>query len=181
MTDLMNGFSLRCLRHASNHDRTPARASNGSPRDLANFRDEVERMIERVWSDPFVSLKAPDRWFGDFRQGAFTPKLDVTDEKDALRVAVEVPGVDLKDLDIECQDGLLTIKGEKKHETERREDGCYRTERSHGFFRRTVPLPAEIDASKAEARFDKGVLTVRLPKTERAQAQTTKIAVKAGG
>ena len=92
-----------------------------------------------------------------------------------------MPGVDLKDLDIECQDGLLTIKGEKKHETERREDGCYRTERSHGFFRRTVPLPAEIDASKAEARFDKGVLTVRLPKTERAQAQTTKIAVKAGG
>ena len=181
MTDLMNGFLLRCLCHASNHDRTPAHASNGSPRDFTNFRDEVERMVERVWSDPFVSLEAPDRWFGDFRQGAFTPELDVTDEKDALRVAVEVPAVDLKDLDLECQDGLLTIKGEKKHETERREDGCYRTERSYGFFQRSVPLPAEVDASKAEAQFAKGVLTIRLPKTERGKAQTTKIAVKPAG
>ena len=181
MTDLKTWSPFRFLRHEKNHDRTPARAGNGSPRGFADFRGEVERMIERVWSDPFVSLEAPDRWFGDFRQGAFTPKLDVTDDKDALRVAVEIPGVELKDLDLECQDGLLTIKGEKRHEETKKEEGCYRTERSYGWFQRTVPLPAEIDASKAEARFDKGVLTVRLPKTERAQAQTTKIAVKAGG
>lgn len=181
MTDLKTWSPFRFLRHEKNHDRTPARAGNCSPRGFADFRGEVERMIERVWSDPFASLETPDRWFGDFRQGAFTPKLDVTDDKDALRVAVEIPGVELKDLDLECQDGLLTIKGEKRHEETKKEEGCYRTERSYGWFQRTVPLPAEVDASKAEAKFDKGVLTIRLPKTERAKAQTTKIAVKAGG
>ncbi|MFN9758916.1 MAG: Hsp20/alpha crystallin family protein [Planctomycetota bacterium] len=168
MTDLKTWSPFRFLRHEKNHDRTPARAGNGSPRGFADFRGEVERMIERVWSDPFASLETPDRWFGDFRQGAFTPKLDVTDDKDALRVAVEIPGVELKDLDLECQDGLLTIKGEKRHEETKKEEGCYRTERSYGWFQRTVPLPAEIDASKAEARFDTGGLTVRPPKPERA-------------
>lgn len=181
MTDLKTWSPFRFLRHEKANSQPPARAGNGVPRNFANFRDEVERMIERVWSDPFASLETPDRWFGDFRQGDFSPKLDVTDDKDALRVAVEIPGVELKDLDLECQDGLLSIKGEKKHEETKKEEGCYRTERSYGWFQRTVPLPAEVDASKAEAKFDKGVLTIRLPKTERAKAQTTKIAVKAGG
>lgn len=182
MTDLKTWSPFRFLRsNKHDHSQPPARLGNGVPRNFANFRGEVERLIERVWSDPFASLESPDRWFGDFRQGEFSPKLDVTDEKDALRVAVEIPGVDRKDLDIECQDGLLTIKGDKKHEESKKEDGCYRTERSYGFFQRTVPLPAEIDASKAEAKFADGVLTIRLPKTERAKAQTTKIAVKPAG
>ena len=180
MTDLKTWTPFRFLRHEKTNNQTPARVGNGVPRNFVNVRDEVERMMDRVWSDPFASLETPDRWFGDFRQGDFTPKLDVTDDKDALRVAVEIPGVELKDLDIECQDGLLSIKGEKKHEETRKEDGCYRTERSYGYFQRTVPLPAEIDANKAEAKFDKGVLTIRLPKTERAKAQTTKIVVKPG-
>ncbi len=180
MTALKTWTPFRFLRHEKTNNQTPARVGNGVPRNFVNVRDEVERMMDRVWSDPFASLETPDRWFGDFRQGDFTPKLDVTDDKDALRVAVEIPGVELKDLDIECQDGLLSIKGEKKHEETRKEDGCYRTERSYGYFQRTVPLPAEIDANKAEAKFDKGVLMIRLPKTERAKAQTTKIAVKPG-
>lgn len=180
MTDLKTWTPFRFLRHEKTNNQTPARVGNGVPRNFVNVRDEVERMMDRVWSDPFASLETPDRWFGDFRQGDFTPKLDVTDDKDALRVAVEIPGVELKDLDIECQDGLLSIKGEKKHEETRKEDGCYRTERSYGYFQRTVPLPAEIDANKAEAKFDKGVLMIRLPKTERAKAQTTKIVVKPG-
>jgi HSP20 family protein len=181
MTDLKTWSPFRFLRHDANQPNPPARLGNGVPRNFADFRNEVERMMDRVWSDPFAGLEAPDRWFGDFRQGAFAPKLDVTDEKDALRVAVEIPGVDGKDLDIECQDGLLSIKGEKKHEESKQEDGCYRTERSYGFFQRSVPLPAEVDASKAEAQFAKGVLTIRLPKTERGKAQTTKIAVKPAG
>ena len=180
MTDLKTWTPFRFLRHEKANHQPPARVGNGVPRNFVDFRAEVERMIDRVWNDPFASLETPDRWFGDFRQGDFTPKLDVTDDKDALRVAVEIPGVEMKDLDIECQDGLLSIKGEKKHEETRKDEGCYRTERSYGFFQRTVPLPAEIDANKAEAKFDKGVLTIRLPKTERAKAQATKIAVKAG-
>ena len=101
MTDLKTWTPFRFLRHEKANHQPPARSGNGVPRNFVDFRAEVERMIDRVWSDPFASLETPDRWFGDFRQGDFTPKLDVTDDKDALRVTVEIPGVETKDLAIE--------------------------------------------------------------------------------
>lgn len=151
----------------------------GNPLGLVTLRDEMDRMFERFWSNPMALTENQDRWFGDFSKLEFTPKLDVTDDKDFLRVTLEVPGVDMKDLDVEVQDGVLTISGEKKQEATTNEEGCYHTERSYGFFRRAIPLPTEVETAKAEAKFDRGVLIVKLPKTEQAKQSAKKIAIKA--
>ena len=148
------------------------------PDNLATLRDEMDQMFERFWTNPLAALETKDRWFGDFRTGEFLPKLDVTDDASFLKVTMETPGVEMKDLDIEVQDGVLSVSGEKKQEETTKDEGCYRTERSYGFFRRAIPLPAEVDANKAEARLDKGVLTIKLPKTEAAKKQSVKVAVK---
>jgi len=87
--------------------------------------------------------------------------------------------MDEKDIDIALNGDSITIKGEKKEETEEKEKDYYRMERSYGIFTRTVPLPEEVDTEKAEARFNKGVLTVTLPKTEETRNKTKKIKVEA--
>lgn len=74
------------------------------------------------------------------------------------------------DIQLDFQNGSLLLRGEKKQSNESKEEGYYRTERSYGFFQRSVPLPAEVDVDKAEATFKNGVLDVRLPKTEPKQS-----------
>ena len=178
MADLMKWTPFRFTRGRARQADVPVRSTTTMPMTLASMRDEMDRMFERFWTDPFAALDAGDRWFGNFSAAEFQPRLDVTDDKNNLRVTLEVPGMDGKDLTIEVQDGVLTVSGEKKQETTSEDEGCYHTERSYGAFRRAVPLPAEVDSAKAEAKFDKGVLTIKLPKTERAKQQAVKIAVK---
>lgn len=176
MANFKSWFPFRFNRPTRNPEN-PVR--NGeTPMSLAALRSDMDQMFERFWTNPMAALETKDRWFGDFRSGDFLPKLDVTDDAAALRVTLETPGVDMKDIDIEVQDGVLTIAGEKRQEEQSRDEGCYRTERSYGYFRRAVPLPAEVDANKAEARLEKGVLTIKLPKTEAAKKQAVKVAVK---
>lgn len=178
MVDLKKWFPFRFPRQRGRNPELPARTNASMPMSLTAMHDEMERMFERLWSNPMAALDSQDRWFGDFSQREFLPKLDVTDDKNFLRVALEVPGVDGKDIDVEVADGVMTIRGEKKHEETSNEEGCYRTERSYGSFRRSIPLPTEVDAQKAEAKFDKGVLTIQVPKTERGKAGATKVPIK---
>src|SRR5690606_22764517 len=96
----------------------------------------------------------------------FAPSVEVSDEENAIRVTAELPGMAKEDVNLQIDEGMLIISGEKKSQTESSDNGVYRTERYFGHFQRTVPLPEEIDFERAEARFEKGVLDVRLPKTE---------------
>jgi HSP20 family protein len=178
MTKLEKWLPFRFPRQNQRNPEAPARTAGARPTSLAAMRNEIDRMFERFWTNPFAVVEGQDRWFGDFSQAEFEPKLDVTDEKSCLRVALEVPGVDAKDLSVDVHEGVLTVSGEKKQEQTTEEEGCYRTERSYGCFRRSIPLPAEVEASKAEAKFDKGVLTIRLPKTEKARQTGTKVPIK---
>ncbi len=114
-------------------------------------------------TDPFASLLSTS-WFGDFSLPAFMPKTDVVDAGDAIAVSLEVPGMNKEDLELAVEDGMLVVKGEKRHESESEENGCYRTERSYGFFRRAIPLPEDLKLDAIEATMDKGVLSVRIPK-----------------
>lgn len=178
MVDLKKWMPFRFPRQAPRNPELPARTKHTGPLSITSLRDEMDRMFERFWTNPFAALETQDRWFGDFSQDQFVPKLDVTDDNNLLKVTLELPGVDPKDIDIDAQEGMLTIKGEKRHEETKEDEGCYRTERSYGFFQRSVPLPADIDTTKTEAKFDKGVLTVAIPKVEKAKKQPVKIAVK---
>ncbi|MGZ5710421.1 MAG: Hsp20/alpha crystallin family protein [Burkholderiales bacterium] len=128
--------------------------------------------------DPVGGVGKGDRWFGDFSPSIFEPRIDVIDDDDALRVSAELPGMERQDLEILVENKTLLLSGEKKLESKSNEKGCYRTERAFGRFQRAIPLPDGIDLEHAEATFDKGVLTIRIPKsaaTEKSSAQKIEI------
>ncbi|MDX9767195.1 MAG: Hsp20/alpha crystallin family protein [Ectothiorhodospiraceae bacterium] len=103
---------------------------------------------------------------------------EVREHGDRLSVDLEVPGMDLGDFDIQVLDGHLVIRGEKRVEREHAEGRYFVMERAYGCFERAIPLPAEVDADKAQAHYRKGVLTVTLPKTQ--PARTRRIEVQRG-
>jgi HSP20 family protein len=123
------------------------------------------RMMASMMLDPFGAFSRFDSWFGDFSPESFEPRIDVADRGDAIEITTELPGVDRKDVQITVEDGYLVISGEKKLERKADERGVYHVERAFGAFQRVVPLPDEIDASRCEANFDNGTLTIRLPKS----------------
>ena len=106
------------------------------------------------------------------------PKLDVAELKDRFEIKAELPGMEEKDIDLSIEDGLLTISGEKKAETEEKDKGYYLKECSYGTFSRSVRLPDNIADDKIEAKFKKGVLTIDLPKKAIAPPKSRKIAIK---
>ncbi|VTU16497.1 Hsp20/alpha crystallin family protein [Variovorax sp. RA8] len=118
------------------------------------------------------------RWFGDFSPGMFEPKVDVVDDGNALRLTAELPGMEKKDLEIVVEDGFLILSGEKRVDAKQEEKGCYRLERAFGSFQRVLPLPDGVDLEHAEARFDQGVLTLRLPKKAGDTKASHKLAIQ---
>ena len=109
--------------------------------------------------------------------GLFSPAIDVVVEKDNVIVKADLPGLTKDDVTVTLQDNYLTIRGEKKHETEQKESDYFLSERVYGSFTRTVELPTTVDAKKIEARFKDGVLHVTLPKTEEAKPKQIEVKV----
>jgi HSP20 family protein len=105
------------------------------------------------------------------------PAVDVFEKNDKFIVKAEVPGMKEEDIDVSVVGDTLTIKGERKTETEVKEEDYYRCERSYGSFYRSIPLPSAVDASKIEASYEDGLLEVTLPK--KAEVKPKKIAVSA--
>ncbi|HBH62546.1 MAG TPA: molecular chaperone [Nitrospiraceae bacterium] len=146
--------------------------------------------VKREEENPFALLRREmdslfDNFFRGFdiepfegRMGVFSPRVDVTENDKEIKISAELPGMDEKDIDVSLQNDMLVIKGEKKEEKEDKGKDYYRMERSYGSFTRTIPLPVEVETDKVEAKFKKGVLSIRLPKTAKAVDETKKIAVK---
>ncbi len=153
--------------------KVPAKYEEQHP--LATFQREINQLFDDFFSRGFGLSR-----FGDFPEGFgdFSPQVDITETDKALTVTAELPGLDEKDVEVTLTRDALTISGEKKAEKEEKDQNYYRMERSYGSFRRTIPLPYEIEADKVEAQFKKGVLTITLPKTEVAQKQVKRITVK---
>lgn len=161
--------------------------------DLVPWRDR-SNVQRRNGDDSLMPLRREmDRLFDEFfrswdtemarggESGMFNPSLNVAESDDAIEATVELPGLSEDDIDITLTRDGLTITGEKKSEEEEREKNCFRRERSYGYFRRTIPLPPDaVEADNVEAKFDKGVLTVTMPKREDAKAQAKRITVKSG-
>jgi HSP20 family protein len=153
---------------------------------------EVFTMALIRWSprgevlDPFASLAEihdeMNRLFGATPRNGFaaalSPAIDIAVEKDAVVVRADLPGLSKDDVSVTLQDNYLTIRGEKKQETEQKETNYFVSERLYGSFARTIELPVAVDANKIEARFKDGVLHVTLPKTENAKPK--RIEVKVG-
>jgi HSP20 family protein len=140
--------------------------------------------------DPFGSLfREVQKTFEDFSQrtpfarfssDTLSPKIDVAESKDAIVVTAELPGVEEKDIDVAHADDLLTIRGEKRTERdeEDKDKNWHVEERSYGSFSRAIPLPFDPDPAKVEAKFDKGVLHIHLPKPAEVAKKQQKIEIK---
>lgn len=137
-------------------------------RGMETLRQEMERVFDRFFEPRWEEFEAV---------GAWAPKLDFSETKDAFVVKAEVPGVEQKDISVSIQDQMLTVKGEKHKEKEEKDEKYHRVERSWGAFARTIALPAGVDTEKVNATFKDGVLSVKLPKTPAAKGTT--IPVKA--
>jgi HSP20 family protein len=109
-----------------------------------------------------------------------SPNIDVAESKDAIVMTAELPGVDEKDVDVILADGMLTVRGEKKTERDEqdKDKNWHVVERSYGSFNRTIPLPFDPDPAKVEAKFDKGVLRIHLPKPAEVAKKQQKIEIK---
>ncbi len=106
------------------------------------------------------------------------PKVQVTEDKDAVKVTAEIPGIDEKDIDLKVSaDGYLSISGEKKNESEENTKDNYFSEISYGMFRRTIQLPWDLDYEATTARYNNGVLTVSIPKSQTEKQKFKKISV----
>ena len=133
---------------------------------------QVQRRMNGLF-DEFFGRSPSDMWNG--MNGAFAPQIELSETGKEVRVAAELPGLDEKDVEVTLSGDLLTIKGEKKHEQEEEKGDYYHSERTYGYFQRSVQLPQGIDAEKAKAKFKKGVLKVSIPKKPDAQSNRRKI------
>lgn len=143
----------------------------------------LQHEVNRLFDDFFRGFSlAPFREFGrvmEDRLGTYSPRLNITESENEAVLTAELPGMDEKDFEISLSKNLLTIKGEKRMEKEEKGSDFYKMERSYGSFHRAIPLPWEVDEEKVEASFQKGVLTIKLPKTALAKKEVKKITVKA--
>ena len=135
--------------------------------------ERMRREMDRLW-DSFFEGKPATR---TREEGEWIPSLDVSETKGELVVKAELPGIDPKDIDISLNEGVLTIKGQKKQEKEEKEEGYHLVERSYGSFIRAIRLPREVKSDKINASYKDGVLKVTLPKTEEAKKKEIKIKV----
>lgn len=107
--------------------------------------------------------------------GGRMPKIDVIDREHELVVKAELPGVEKKDLDVSMSDDTVTIKGSTAHEEKEEKGDYYRCEISRGTFSRTVPLPCQVDSTKARASFKDGILELTMPKASQAKRKRVEV------
>ncbi len=172
---------------AENSSNVPVQTSN-APRPVArnewrpfgNLRREIDRLFEDFdrgdWGFPFRRSLTDwePRWLGET-----APAVDVAEKEKAFEVTAELPGIDQNNVEVKLANDVLTIKGEKKQETEEKKKNYYMSERRYGSFERSFQVPEGVDQDKIEASFNKGVLTVTLPKSVEAQKSAKTITVKA--
>jgi HSP20 family protein len=130
--------------------------------------------------DPFRDVKAAedefDRLVGRaFSRNAWVPPLDVRELDDRFEVKMDLPGIDPGEVSVTFEDGTLAVSGTREFTNEQKDETWHRIERSFGTFARTLRLPRTVDAENIDASFDKGVLTVSVPKAAQAKPRTIEV------
>lgn len=140
--------------------------------EFTDFFRGMDDLMRRTWQEmPFGGNFTPDINMD------LAPRVDVVEDDGSITVKAELPGIEKKDIDIALEDDVLTIRGEKKQETEETGKHYHRVERSYGTFYRSLRLPAEVEREKIEAACKDGILSITLPKKEGAGKRITHVAV----
>lgn len=139
--------------------------------DLLDIQKEMNKLFDFSlgrWNDRPSILTEVD----------WAPTVDIHDEKDAIMVKADIPGVNKEDIEVSVRDGVLTIRGEKKEESETKKEGAVRVERFYGSFLREIELPSAVDDAKVKATYKDGVLALVLPKKEEAKPRQIKVDIQ---
>ena len=140
-------------------------------RELRTMQDQMDRLLNLSWG-------APDFPGEDIKEGVWQPAVDIYETPESIVIKAELPDVEQKDIDVRIEDNTLTIKGERKHESEVKKENYHRIERYFGSFQRSFKLPATVDQEQVSANCEKGVLTVTLPKKEEVKPKQISVEVK---
>jgi HSP20 family protein len=138
-------------------------------RELGSIQNEVNRLFNSFFDTP---VQAGDR--------RWIPAMDLVEDDDHYVLRADLPGLGPDDVKLELEDGVLTVSGERKSEHTERKEGYHRVERAYGAFSRTLTLPDGVEPERIEARFEQGVLEVRIPKPEERKPHRVSIAVGGG-
>jgi HSP20 family protein len=137
-------------------------------REMATLNNQISRFFDESFF--------PTRWLDDDSGvGSWNPKVDIYENDNNFVIKAELPGLEKKDVSIDVQDRVLTLKGERKLENEVKEDNYYRREMSYGRFQRAFTLPANVDSDKITADFKDGLLKIEVPKPEEAKPKNVSI------
>ena len=136
-------------------------------RDLVGIQDELNRLFGRTFTGG-ESMRPS-------ATGAWMPAMDVFETQDAIVAKLELPGIEPGDVEVAVEDSTLTVSGTREFASETNEENYHRVERRYGSFSRSIALPQTADVEKVSARFDKGVLTIEVPKSERAKPKKIEI------
>lgn len=136
---------------------------------MRRMADDMDRLFDQLGLGRFGSalhaqfpLVEADI-LGRDRQALWSPQLEVLERDSRLVIRADLPGLEKDDVNVEVEDGVLTISGERKQEREENREGYYRSERSYGRFYRAIPLPETVNAEQCNASFNNGVLEVSFP------------------
>jgi HSP20 family protein len=146
----------------------PTRELSAWPSELLSIQREMNRLFDTFarGDEDIIGLS---RW---------APAVDIAERDDEYLVRMELPGVRKEDVRITIENNILTIRGEKKQEETKTDDGFRRVERSYGSFQRSFTLPSAVRADKVDAVTQDGVLTVKLPKAEEARPKQIEVKVR---
>jgi HSP20 family protein len=140
-------------------------------RELTSLQSEMNRLFNTFFDSP-----TPGGNGGTGRR--WIPAMDLVETDEHFVLRADLPGLNENDVNIEVEDNVLTVSGERKAEHEDKREGYYRVERSFGAFRRSLTLPEGINPEEVTASFDKGVLEVRIPKPE--ERKPRRVAIQVG-
>jgi HSP20 family protein len=141
----------------------------------ADGGEVAQRMFNRLFDQPF------EGWpFGENATltSSWAPACDIFEDKDGIKIVAEIPGVNPEDVKLSLENNTLTIRGEKKQIAEEKTERVHRYERSYGAFERSFALPSTVDSDQVDAVYANGLLTVTLPKVERAKPREIQVKAK---
>jgi HSP20 family protein len=140
-------------------------------RELTSLQNEMNRLFTTFFD-------TPTNGHGDTTPRRWIPAMDLVETDDHFVLKADLPGLAEGDVNLEVEDNVLTVSGERQAEHEDKREGYVRVERSYGAFRRSLTLPEGIDPERVTASFDKGVLEVRIPKPE--ERKPRRVAIQVG-
>lgn len=136
--------------------------------------------LNRILDEAFAGLPFPESG-GNILTASWVPPTDVSEDANTIQISMELAGVNPDDVRISLENNVLTIHGEKRQEEEEDNERVHRIERIYGVFERTFVLPNTVDPERIEARYENGVLTVSIPKAERARPREIRVNSSASG